>query len=467
VSSSVVANMCRITVISSEFRADLAVPVHIPVAELLATLVGSLGRELADEGAANGGWILQRAAEPALDPSTTLAASQLRDGDVLHLRTRATQLPEIAFDDVLDAVATGVLTRTPRWRDPHTATAAMAVGAALLLIALGSIVTSGPSWAVPSAASAVVAAVLLGATVTLGRAYHRREPALVAATATIAYAAATGAMAVGGHHRVWDFGGPQLLLGSCAALFVAVLVILTIGSGVPGLVAVVSVSLLAAIGTAVDDGTPLGLSGTAALIASIALVVSPTLPMLSFRLSRLPLPSIPADAADLRRDQGTVDATRILRQATLADQFLGGLVGGASLAVAGSAVALSASDTSARALAAVLGAICFMRARLFTGRGQRTWLLVSGSIAIAAVLVFRAVQLHSDARVLAVAAPAAVLAIVLFAFAVVLPGRQFTPPWSRAADAFETVLVLSVIPLALAVMGVYGSIRTGVGLHSN
>jgi type VII secretion integral membrane protein EccD len=461
-SSSVVTNTCRITVISSEFRADLAVPVHIPVAELLATLVSSLGRQVADEGAANGGWILQRAAEPALDPSATLAASQLRDGDVLHLRTRATQLPEIAFDDVLDAVATGVLTRTARWRDAHTAAAAVSIGSALLLVALVSILSSGPKWATPAAMAGAAAAVLLGATIALGRAYHRREPALAAAAASIAYAAASGAMAVGGQHHLRQFGGTQLLLGSCAALFVSVIVMLTIGSGVSGLVAVVTVSLLAAVGTGFDGGTSLGRSGTAALIAGLALALSPMLPMLSFRLSRLPLPSIPADAADLRRDTGTVDASRILRQATLADQFLGGLVGGVSLAIAGSAVVLAAGDTSARVLATVLGAICLLRGRLFTGRGQRAWLLVSGSIAIGAVVVSRAIELSAHSRILAIATPVAVLAVVMFALAVALPGRRYTPPWSRAGDVFETVLVLSVIPLALAVMGVYGAVRTGI-----
>lgn len=461
-SSSVVSNTCRITVISSEFRADLAVPVHIPVAELLSTLVSSLGRQVADEGAANGGWILQRAAEPALDPSATLAASQLRDGDVLHLRTRATQLPEIAFDDVLDAVATGVLTRTARWRAENTAAAVVAIGSGLLLIALVSTLASGPNWVAPAITAGVTAAVLLGAAIALGRAYRRREPALAAATAAIAYAAAAGAMAVGGGHRIREFGGTQLLLGSCAALFVAVLVIVTIGSGVSGLVAVVTVSLLATIGTAFEDGTALGRSGTAALIAGVALALSPMLPMLSFRLSRLPLPTIPADAADLRRDEGTVDAARILRQAILADRFLGGLVGGVALAIAGSAIVLAAGNTSARILAAVLGTICLLRGRLFSGRGQRAWLLVSGVVCLAAVAISRAIELDHDARILQIGTPVAVLAIVLFALAVTLPGRRYTPPWSRAGDVLETLLVLSVIPLALTVMGVYGAVRTGI-----
>ena len=51
--------------------------------------------------------------------------------DVLHLRTRATRLPELAFDDVLEAVASGVLTRTARWQPVHTMRATALLSGAL------------------------------------------------------------------------------------------------------------------------------------------------------------------------------------------------------------------------------------------------------------------------------------------------------------------------------------------------
>jgi type VII secretion integral membrane protein EccD len=186
------------------------------------------------------------------------------------------------------------------------------------------------------------------------------------------------------------------------------------------------------------------------------------LPMLAFRLSRLPLPSIPADAADLRRDQSTVDGARILRHATLADQFLSGLLGGVALAVAGSSVLLAAGGASACVLALVLGAICLLRARLFAGRGQRVWLLVAGAVAVAAVILLRAAELGPGARILAVAVPAVAVSVILLALAIALPARRYAPPWSRTADIVEALLVLSVIPLALAVMGVYGAVRTAI-----
>ena len=455
--SSVVSNTCRITVISARLRADLAVPVQIPVAELLTTLVSSLGREVADEGAAQGGWILQRAAEPPLDPSATVAVSQIHDGDVLYLRTRTTQLPEIAFDDVLDAVATGVLSRTSRWQDSHTRLAAILFAALALLVGLGTAVVTGPTWGPTAIATGVGAVVLLS--VAAGLRPLRRGAAVLAASFAIAYAAVGGASGVGGTNNVWQFGAPQLLLGACAALLAAAIALLLTGAGIAGFVTVISAGLLSAVGTAVASGTSLSGYGTAALVAAVALAVSPTLPMLSFRLSRLPLPSIPNDAADLRRESGSIDSAAVLRQASVADQYLTGLLGGVSVAIAGSAVLLATGGISDRILSLVLGTICLLRARLFSGRGQRFLLLGTGAAALAAALVDHASRLHGVARLIGVVAPATVVAVALLALAVVLPGRRYAPPVSRAADMLETLFVLSVIPLALAVMGVYGAVR--------
>jgi len=460
VTASVVSSSCRLTIVSSAMRVDLAVPVQITAAELVALVVQSLGREAADQGAAEGGWVLQRGAEAPLDPSTSLAAAQVRDGDVLYLRTRADQLPEVAFDDVLDAVASGVVTRTPRWLPVHTARAAALLAAAALLFGLAVLLFVGPGW-LPTAATSGAAAVLLTLTaVAIGRVFDQRAAAVTCGGFAVAYAAVCGGTAVAGQHRLVDFGAPQILVAAGAAVLVGAVLVVSLGDGLGGFVAVVTSGLLTAIGTAVASGTTLSPAGTAAVVAAAALAVSPLLPTLAFRLSRLPLPAIPTDAADLRRDPGTLDARSVLAHAVRADQYLTGLVGGVALAIAGAAVVASAHGVSERVLAAVLGVICLLRARLFTGRSQRALLLVSGSAALVAVAVAGVLSAHGLVRTVGFAAPAVVVAVVLFALAVGLPGRRYAPPVSRAADVVESLLVLSVIPLALAVMGVYGAVRT-------
>lgn len=458
--ASVVSSSCRLTIVSSSMRVDLAVPLQITAAELVAIVVQSLGRDAADQGAAEGGWVLQRGAEAPLDPSVSLAAAQLRDGDVLYLRTRADQLPEVAFDDVLDAVAAGVVTRTPRWQPVHTARAAALLAAAALLFGLAVLLFVGPDW-VPSAVTAGAAAVLLALTaVAVGRVFQQRAAAVTAGGFAVAYAAVCGGTAIAGHHRLVDFGAPQILVAAGAAVLTGAVLVVSLGDGLGGFVAVVTAGLLTVIGTAVASGTTLSPAGTAAVVAAAALAVSPLLPTLAFRMSRLSLPAIPTDAADLRRDPGTLDARSVLSHAVRADQYLTGLVGGVALAIAGAAVVASAHGVSERVLAAVLGLICLLRARLFTGRSQRAVLLVSGSAALVAVAVAGVLSTHGLARTLGFAAPAVVVAVVLFALAAGLPDRRYAPTVSRAADVIESLLVLSVIPLALAVMGVYGAVRT-------
>jgi type VII secretion integral membrane protein EccD len=459
VSASVVSNSCRLTVVSAALRVDLAVPVQLTIGELLSMVVASLGRETADQGIAEGGWVLQRAGESALNPSATVAASQLRDGDVLHLRTRATRLPELTFDDVLEAVATGVLTRTARWQPIHTARASAAFAAALLAYGLAIVLTGGPKWAVAATTAGVAAVLLILAAVAVGRVYHRRGPSLTVAGFALAYAAVSGAASVGGHHSLSEFGAPQILVAACASALAATILLVALADGVAGFVAVIVGCVLTAVGTAVASGTDLTIAGTAAVIATAALAISPVLPTLSFKLSRLPLPPIPTDAADLRRDTGTVDAQQILGQAVRADQFLTGLVAGVGLSIAGAAALNSGRGPSEYVLAGVLGVICLLRARLFTGRAQRSVLLVSGGVALVSLAVGGVLDTQGTTRLLAYAAPAVVLAVILSGLAVGLPERRYTPGWSRTADIVESMLVLSVIPLALAVMGVYGAIR--------
>jgi type VII secretion integral membrane protein EccD len=465
VTAGVVSNSCRLTIMSATTRVDLAVPVQISIAELLAVVLSSLGRDVADRGTAEGGWILQRDTDTPLDPSASLAASQLRDGDVLHLRTRASKLPEVAFDDVLDAVATGVRTRTARWQPVYTMRAAATGAAVLLTFALAVLLAAGPPWTTTAVCCGAGAGLLLLAAIAVGRVFARRGAALTAAAFAVAYAFACGATAVAEHHRLSAFGAPQTLVGACAALLVAAILLVTLGAGLAGFVAVMLIAALTAIGTGIATGTTLSPAGTAAIVATVALALSPVLPALAFRLSRLQLPAIPTDAADLRRDTATLDAPQILRQAERADQFLTGLIAGMALSLAGAAVIISAHGVSERVLAVVLGLICLLRARLFSGRGQRASLLISALVALTAVLVNAALSAPSapsTTRVMTFAIPAAVVALVLFGLAVSLPGRRYSPPMSRAVDMLESVLVLSVIPLALAVMGVYGAIRGAV-----
>ncbi|WP_170219418.1 type VII secretion integral membrane protein EccD [Nocardioides litoris] len=452
-------NLCRVTVMTTQTRLDLAVPLDLTVSELMVTLLRTLGPQVSDQGAAAGGFVLQRAAEAPLDPATSLRASDVRDGDVLHLRMRSAQMPEVAYDDVLDAVATGVLTRSVRWTADHTARACL-VGMSLLaaFVVVAALLT-GPGWAVPAAVTGGLAILLVGAAVALDRAYQQHGAALTAATWAVVAGTVAGAMVVGGDEQPWAWGVTQVMPAGAAAVLVSVVCLVLLTRGVPGFVAVTVTGLLTAIGAAAADLGDFDVAATAAFTSGVALLLSPLIPMVAFKLSRLALPFVPTGAADLRADTSTVEGTRVLAQAARADQFMTGHVVALAAVLGGSAVILSGAGTAAQVLAGVVVGICLLRARLFTGRSQRTSLLLAGAVAAVAVLADLALHTDGTMRLLAVVLPAGLLALGMLALGIVLPGRRYNPPSGRAADVVEAILVLSVLPLILGVIGVYDWIR--------
>ena len=71
----------------------------------------------------------------------------------------------------------------------------------------------------------------------------------------------------------------------------------------------------------------------AAGVVAFAFAWLPALPMISYRLARLPIPSIPTGPDDLKTDTETVDGRRVLARSDRADEFLAALLG--ALAVLG------------------------------------------------------------------------------------------------------------------------------------
>jgi type VII secretion integral membrane protein EccD len=127
--------VCRLTVYGPKSRVELAVPAHVPLADLLPTFLGHLGQELATTGLDHGGWVLQRLGEPPLEEDLGTAALGLYDGDILHLRPRDEQLPPVDFDDLVDGVADGIAKRKDAWRPEFTRRLSLAAGALTLVSA--------------------------------------------------------------------------------------------------------------------------------------------------------------------------------------------------------------------------------------------------------------------------------------------------------------------------------------------
>src|SRR5262249_20899493 len=156
-----------------------------------------VGPELSAAGFSHDGWVLQRLGEPPLDEDQGTAALGLYDGDVLHLRPRADQLPPMDFDDLVDGVATGTAERPGRWRPETTRRFVRRLIGVVLAAGVVIAPMSGTGALTTAVAGAAGVVLMLGAAAA-SRALGDRTAGIVLAAGAIAFTAVAGlAMPIG------------------------------------------------------------------------------------------------------------------------------------------------------------------------------------------------------------------------------------------------------------------------------
>jgi type VII secretion integral membrane protein EccD len=497
------APITRISVLAPTTRVDVALPGDVPVAELLGVLVEMTERagareagpgwrgdavRSADRSAATG-WTLAPLGDGPVDPRRTLDGLGVLDGDQLVLRRRDDAAPAPLYDDVVDAVAESTPASYRPW-DAGWAHALGLVGAVVAgALALGALLAAGrgPGTAgglVTAGAAALVAIVAGSIGAAAPRLFSRPGPAAVLGVVAVLAAAVAGLAVVpsetpeaAGPLTV-GIGAPHLLLASALALVTAGGLLL----GAPradrtALAVLVGTATLAGIATAVGAvatvvgalaaarGAEVTAPAVAAGAGAVALVVLSALPRLGIALARLPLPQVPASAAELAEDTGAGDPAALDRRADRAHAMLAGLAGGtaAVLAVAAGVLALAHPDgwrgTACWVLAALLVVLPALRSRSYANALPAT-ILVLGALAGGAVVGIGAVAAAPAgiARV-GLAVGAVVLGAVVLALGAAGPRRQTSPAARRAVDLLEGVGIAAVIPLALAVCDLYTAVR--------
>jgi hypothetical protein len=98
-----------------------------------------------------------------------------------------------------------------------------------------------------------------------------------------------------------------------------------------------------------------------------------------------------------------------------------------------------------------------LRSRLFVTLRQRVPLVVSGLVGVAALGVDLLGNADASSR-LAVTAGALVLALITVAAGATYSTKPPSPYLGRAADILDTLIVVSVIPVACAVVGLYAAV---------
>lgn len=468
--------LARVTISAPQRRIDVALPEHVPLAELLPEVLRHAGEGLADDGERHGGWLLRRTDGVALATAQGLFPQGVRDGEVLHLVPAREEWPELEYDDVAEAIAEGARRRGTIWTPDATRTATL-LGAALLLgLGLLAVLSAGPAWSGAAYVGLGVGLLLALCGVTASRAYGDARAGAALGACAMPYAFAGGAVLVApaAGDRVGVFaplpwlGGPELLSGSVALLLVAALGGIGVAASLRLFAAGATVGLLAALTALVSMLTTA--AGAAAVLISVLVCGIGMLPLLAIRFGKMPTPPVTlptgGDAEGFTgAPSGTLDAARerpdratVFAAVSRTEELLAGMLLGHAVQAAGAFVVLAtAGSLSARILIAVCAAALLLRSRLFVTLRQRVPLLCGGLAGVAAL----GVDLLADAGaglLLAMSAAGLLLALATVSAGATYSRRPPSPYLGRAADLLDTLVVVSVIPVACAVVGLYSAV---------
>ncbi|MEP6697080.1 MAG: type VII secretion integral membrane protein EccD [Pseudonocardiales bacterium] len=455
--------VARVTVVAPYTRVDVALPHTATLAELLPTLLKLAGEDVVDSGAAHGGWALARLGERPLDSGHTIDALGIRDGDVLHLRPRRAELPTPVFDDVVDAIATTTRERAARWQPANTRRTGLVIGGALLSAGVLAPALAGTNRQAAALIAAAVAALLLLSGAGLARALQDSAAGAVSAGAGLAYAFVAGLVATAPGHGIAPLGRTELLLACSALLVAAVLAAVLVGDFTAVFGAAAAVGLLGCLCVLFTLLGGVSTRGGAAVAAALTMSAAPVLPILALRLARLPLPTVAADASDMTEDESAVPGPGTTTRAEQAESHLTGLLTACCVVLAGAQVLLVGSGrTDARVLCAVVAAALLLRSRYYADRAQRLVLLATGLLGAVAVVGATAAAAGGLAQLLGGLGALLIGGATAVVVALAVPGRPPSPYAARALDIVEIALLVSIIPLAMGVLGAYSYVR-GLG----
>ena len=457
------AELCRMTVIGPNGRADLAVPVSSTVASLLPVLL----RHTADRADWDGAWVLQRIGEAPLDPDGTPETLGLLEGEQLHLRPADDPLLELDFDDVADGIAKVVGDQPNRWRPEYGRP--LFLGLASGVAGLVALLLLGQAREGRWLAAAGIGALCLAVTPVAARALGDRAVATLTGLLACLFAALAGLGAgvpLSSHAPgarpadllTWQ-PSSLLLAATGAALVTEVLLAMSTFAGVRVPFAVFGTVLVVAAAGCAALATRLGLGLSAAQAAGVTATALYVLvvvgPKVAIRMARLRGPQLPRTAEELQWEIEPEPADRLTAQARLADGWLNVLAIASALVMpVAFAVLLRQPGWVGPALVAAFGGAVLLRGRGALGAWQRVSLVVAGGVGLAMVLLAFGWP-ASSGRLGAVILGLFAVAGLLVQAAVRPPRRRPRPIWGHLANILDALAAFTLIPLLLQLFGVY------------
>ncbi|HEX5596542.1 MAG TPA: type VII secretion integral membrane protein EccD [Micromonosporaceae bacterium] len=468
--------LVRLTVSGPQRRIDLALPEQVPLAELLPELLRHAGEGLADDGERHGGWVLRRTDGHRLRPGQPLQAQGVRDGELLHLVPGRAEWPELEYDDVVEAIADAARGNGAAWSGSATRVAALVGANVLLAVGLFGILRAGPGWATGAVVALGHAALLALAGMVASRAYGAGAAGVTLGGWAMPYAFTGAALLVtsgdpvGAIGPVEWLGAPEALAGSAALLVAAVFGAVGVAAGLRVFAAGMIIGLLGALTALV--GSVLPAAGAAAILISVLVCGIGLLPLLAIRFSRLPIPAITLPSADSRRTTDGEDPEaarerpmpdRIYAAVARGEELLTGLlIGHVVLTIVAALLLVVTGGFAERLLTAVAAVALLLRARLFVTLRQRVP-LVAGGLAGIGILGLASAGSAGPARLLGLTIGGLLLAMLTVAAGAAYSRRPPTPYLARTADLLDSVLIVSVVPVACAVLGLYARARGLLG----
>ncbi len=456
-----VASLCRVTVRAPARTVDLAVPSDVPVADLLPTVISYGGDDLEECGLEHGGWVLQRLGGPPLDPESTLDSLGLRDGEDLYLRPRAEALPEVHLDDLVDGISTTMQQRPHGWNAEAGRRLLRGLAAATLTLGLVLLAMPGSAGWLRALAAAAVGLLLLAGAGSAARAVGDSGAGSVLGLMAAPYFALGGWLLPGG-----ELGGAEgeavlgarLLAASAAGGGGAVLALAAVGVYPALFMGAASVAVAGALGATLItlDLTPAQAAG---VVAVVVVLFGGFVPSLSFRLSGMRLPPLPTNVQQLQQGIDPYSSSDVEARAMLADGWMTAFYGAIGLVCLPCLAALVAEPGLAEILTVVaLSLLLLLHSRGLGNVLQRLALTTAGAWGAALLLFVTARSLDPVDRLTLTAGLMGLTAVITIASWTV-PGRRLVPYWGRAAELLHSLAAISMLPLMLWSMGVYGLLR--------
>ncbi|MFF4602697.1 type VII secretion integral membrane protein EccD [Streptomyces sp. NPDC001339] len=479
----------RVAVVAPDSRIDVALPENIPVSDIYPEILRLTGQR--QPPGAPTGYYLFRADGSALDSARTLADQRVVDGEMLHLRPFAQSLPPAVFDDVSDAVAAAVTRDRRLWNDGLLRGAGL-IGVGVLLVLLALVLWSADPvrhdmHGLPGVIAGTAGVLLAAFAGVRARVYGDQPPAVALGLGALPVVLCAGSGIVGpdaGHGA----GRLQFLLGCIAVLVVSVtLVVLSPSGDAPFIAATFAAAIgtLAAFLAIISEATA---TQVAAVCTPVAIGLMAFLPGLATRLARLPIGYVTPRSLNEGREAGAevrvgeepvgldpVDEERVAAQARRGHELLLGLLGGCCAVLVGAASVLGFSSSIwSQLLALATGLATLLRARLFRYTAQVACTAVAGLTALSLLLLGVAFNPPAgtlndfltgdrtplDLRTLWLALVVIGAVALVTTVALTVPKKGLTPFWGRVLDLADGFLLLSLMPLCLAVLDLYSRARS-------